>query len=126
MNRTQADLTQLDENWQAQLRKGWLELSVLAALWGNRLYGLEILRELEQVSGLIVTDGTVYPVLARLRKEALVTAEWEEPETGHPRRYYQLTAKGSERTLTMAHHASDFTKKIHRLLAPLLTDGDIS
>ena len=120
MAKKQNDLALPDENWKAQLRKGWLELSILAVLWDERLYGLEILRRLEQVSSLVVTEGTVYPVLARLRKEELVKANWVEPQSGHPRRYYQLTSKGRNRTLAMARHAADFTLKIERLISPLL------
>jgi PadR family transcriptional regulator PadR len=126
MTKQQNDLTLPDENWKAQLRKGWLELSILAVLWDERLYGLEILRRLELVSSLVVTEGTVYPVLARLRKEALVKAEWVEPESGHPRRYYKLTSKGRKRTVAMAYHAAEFTQKIDRLISPLLEQGDIS
>jgi PadR family transcriptional regulator PadR len=63
------------EKWEVQLRKGSLELAILAALWNGRLYGLEILRELETKSDLIVVEGTVYPLLNRLRALALVESE---------------------------------------------------
>jgi PadR family transcriptional regulator PadR len=65
------------EKWEAQLRKGSLELAILASLWKERLYGLEILRNLESHSDLIVAEGTVYPLLTRLKILGLVQSEWD-------------------------------------------------
>ena len=75
------------EKWEVQLRKGSLELAILAALWEGRLYGLEILRHLEDSSDLIVVEGTVYPLLNRLRTLGLVESEWVVSDSGHPRKY---------------------------------------
>ena len=72
------------EKWEVQLRKGCLELAILASLWGGRLYGLEILRRLESGSDMIVSEGTVYPLLSRLKSLALVESEWVESGGGHP------------------------------------------
>ena len=80
--------------WEVQLRKGCLELAILAALWGGKLYGLEILRRLESDSDLIVSEGTVYPLLSRLKALGLVRSEWVESDAGHPRKYYALTPAG--------------------------------
>ena len=110
------------DNWQAQVRKGWLELAVLASLWDGRLYGLEILRRLEQDSDLIVAEGTVYPVLSRLKNDGLVNAEWVESDSGHPRKYYALTSAGRKRTLIMAKHSTDFMEKMLTLVKPLLKE----
>jgi PadR family transcriptional regulator PadR len=110
-------------NWEAQIRKGWLEVAILATLWRGRLYGLEIIRELETRSDLVVAEGTVYPVLARLRNDGLVDAEWEESDSGHPRKYYKLTAAGRKRTLTLAKHSSEFLGKMVALIKPLLAEG---
>src|ERR1700722_7330169 len=82
------------EKWEVQLRKGSLELAILAALWGGRLYGLEILRHLETHSELIVVEGTLYPLLNRLKALGLVESEWVDSGSGHPRKYYRLTANG--------------------------------
>ena len=64
------------EKWEVQLRKGSLELAILASLWNGRLYGLEILRHLESSSELIVVEGTAYPLLNRLRALGLVETQW--------------------------------------------------
>jgi PadR family transcriptional regulator PadR len=109
-------------NWEAQIRKGWLEVAILATLWRGRLYGLEIIRELESSSDLVVAEGTIYPVLARLRNDGLVEAEWVEGDSGHPRRYYKLSAAGRQRTLVLARHSNAFLEKMTALIRPLLAE----
>ena len=110
------------ENWEAQIRKGWLDVAILATLWKGRLYGLEILRELESRSDLVVAEGTVYPVLTRLRKEGLIEGQWEESDSGHPRRYYKLTAAGRNRAQALAKHSREFLLKVEALIQPLLKE----
>jgi PadR family transcriptional regulator len=107
------------EKWEVQLRKGCIELAILAALWNGRLYGLEILRRLEDDSGLIVPEGTVYPLLSRLKAMGLVRSEWVESDSGHPRKYYALTASGKQRAREMAVVWTRFSASLGRLLAPL-------
>ena len=106
-------------NWEVQLRKGCLELAILAALWGGKRYGLEVLRRLESDSDLIVSEGTVYPLLSRLKALGLVESEWVESDAGHPRKYYALTAAGRQRALEMAAIWTRFSSSMSRLLAPL-------
>jgi PadR family transcriptional regulator PadR len=110
-------------NWEAQIRKGWLEVAILATLWRGRLYGLEIIRELETTSDLVVAEGTIYPVLARLRNDGLVDSEWVEGSSGHPRKYYKLTAAGRKRTLLLAKHSDAFLEKMMALIRPLLAEA---
>jgi PadR family transcriptional regulator PadR len=107
------------ENWEVQLRKGSLELAILASLWGGRLYGLEILRRLEHDSDLIVAEGTVYPLLSRLKVSGLLDSEWVESDSGHPRKYYRLTAAGRQRALEMSRIWERFSASLSELLAPL-------
>jgi len=103
--------------------QGSLELAILASLWPGRLYGLEILRRLEDGSGLTVPEGTVYPLLSRLRGEGLVDAEWVEGEAGHPRKYYRLTPKGRRYALQMRRSWSSIAASLESLLAPLRKEG---
>lgn len=121
MAHTPADNSSSDK-WEIQLRKGCLELAILASLWGGRLYGLEILRLLEKQSELIITEGTIYPLLSRLRAEHLLDAEWVEAELGHPRKYYRLTAGGRRRAMAMAQTWSRFSVKLDGLLKPVLKE----
>ena len=107
------------DKWEVQLRKGCLELAILAALWDGKLYGLEILRRLKSDSDLIVSEGTVYPLLSRLKVLGLVKSEWVESEAGHPRKYYALTPAGKKRALEMAGIWTRFSSSMGKLLAPL-------
>jgi PadR family transcriptional regulator PadR len=116
--RTPLDQESVDK-WEVQLRKGCLELAILAALWDGRLYGLEILRRLESDSDLVVSEGTVYPLLSRLKVLGLVRSEWVESDSGHPRKYYALTPAGKQRSREMAALWMRFSSSMNRLLAPL-------
>ncbi len=78
----------------AQLRKGVLEYCVLALMRDRPRYGVELLQVLEESGALATSQGTVYPLLSRLRREDLVTTTWQESASGPPRRYYALTDSG--------------------------------
>ena len=67
---------------------------MLALLREGERYGFELVRELSAVDGLVTSEGTIYPLLTRLRKDQLVTTFWRESESGPPRRYYELTEAG--------------------------------
>jgi PadR family transcriptional regulator PadR len=108
------------DRWEAQLRKGAVEMAALASLWQGRLYGLEIIRFLESQSQLALAEGTIYPVLNRLKAEGLLTSEWVEAEAGHPRKYYSLTVAGRERLRLMAEAWIRFSGGLSRLLEPVL------
>ena len=109
------------ENWEAQLRKGCLEMAVLAALAPEKSYGLEIIRTLEMHSNLVLSEGTIYPILNRLRQDSLVDAVWVESDSGHPRKYYSLTRKGRERAAQMAESWLEFAQGLSSLMEPLLS-----
>lgn len=108
------------DKWEVQLRKGCLELAILAALWDGKLYGLAILRRLESGSDLIVSEGTVYPLLSRLKALGLVQSEWVESDAGHPRKYYVLTPAGRNRVREMAGMWARFSSSMSHLLAPVV------
>ncbi len=77
-----------------QLRRGALEYCVLALLTTEPRYGFDLVRRLGDVDGLVTSEGTIYPLLSRLRKDGLVTTAWRESDAGPPRRYYALSADG--------------------------------
>lgn len=91
-------------NWTTQLRKGLLELAILNSLGGGPLYGYDIVRRLGDVDSLVITEGTVYPILSRLRNEEYVESYIEESPEGPPRKYYRLTANGREELKRMNAH----------------------
>ncbi len=113
------------DKWEAQMRKGCLEMAVLASLWHSRLYGLEILRVLERDSRLVLAEGTIYPILNRLRLEGLVQSQWVEAEAGHPRKYYELTPSGRERATRMAETWTEFSAGLGLLIEPVLKDKEV-
>lgn len=108
------------QHWEAQLRKGCLEMAILASLWQTRLYGLEILRCLSEKSDLDVAEGTLYPILSRLKSEGLLESEWVEAEAGHPRKYYWLTGPGRARAREMASVWNEFAGKLALLVQPVV------
>lgn len=83
------------ENVKSQMRKGMLEYSIMLLMRDKPYYTSDIINELEKAN-LIVVEGTLYPLLTRLRKEELLEYEWQESPSGPPRKYYSLTEKGKE------------------------------
>jgi len=88
------DTQKLLENWSVQVRKGLLEFCILNALGNRRLYGYDIVKRLRAVDGLVIGEGTIYPILSRFRTQGLVEASVEESPEGPPRKYYRLTELG--------------------------------
>lgn len=78
----------------AHLRRGTVEFCVLAVLRRGERYALDLVAELGADGTLLTSEGTVYPLLARLRRDGLVTTEWRESPSGPPRRYYRVTPAG--------------------------------
>jgi len=104
------------ENWREQLRRGGLDLAILLSVASGPRYGLEIIRYLEESTDLVVTEGTIYPILGRLTRDGLVSAEWVTGEGPHPRKYYRLTDRGRRQLDEMLEHWDGFTQKIARLM----------
>ena len=84
----------VDRQPLTQLRRGVIEFCVLALLRDEALYGFDLVRRLGQVQGLLTSEGTIYPLLSRLRRDGLVTTSWQESPSGPPRRYYTASPDG--------------------------------
>jgi len=78
----------------AQMRKGTLQYCVLALLVNEERYGFDLVRALAEMDGMVTSEGTIYPLLSRLRRDGLVETTWRESTSGPPRRYYKLTTAG--------------------------------
>jgi PadR family transcriptional regulator, regulatory protein PadR len=104
--------------WETQLRKGSLSLAVLASLGNGELYGLEILRRLEQVANFTVAEGTIYPLLNRLKTAGFIESQWVETDAGHPRKYFRLTVSGRRYVATLSRAWHEFASGMDQLLAP--------
>lgn len=81
------------ENSKSQMRKGMLEYCVMLLLRHQPLYAADIITRLKNAN-MIVVEGTLYPLLNRLKKDALLKYEWQESTQGPPRKYYALTDEG--------------------------------
>jgi PadR family transcriptional regulator PadR len=88
-------------NTQIQMRKGLLEFCVLHIISRGEVYTSDLIEELTQAQ-MIVVEGTLYPLLNRLRSAELVTYRWVESEAGPPRKYYSITEEGKSFLLTLA------------------------
>ena len=104
------------ETWQEQLRRGSLDLAILLTVSTGPRYGLSIIQHLEAFTDLVVTEGTIYPILGRLTREGLLEAEWVEGEAPHARKYYKLTRQGTKRLTNMKAEWRTFAEKIGRLI----------
>ncbi len=83
------------ENTQTQMRKGILEYCVLLIISKGEIYASDIIAELKKAK-LLVVEGTLYPLLTRLKNNGLLSYNWVESTSGPPRKYYLLTAEGKE------------------------------
>jgi len=78
----------------AQMRRGTLQYCVLSLLADEERYGFDLVRGLAEMDGMVTSEGTIYPLLSRLRRDGLVESTWQESPSGPPRRYYRLTDSG--------------------------------
>ncbi|MFT6815943.1 MAG: PadR family transcriptional regulator PadR [Sphingobacteriales bacterium] len=83
------------ENTLIQMRKGILEFCILSIIDQKEVYASEIIAKLKEAK-LLVVEGTIYPLLTRLKNNQMLSYEWQESESGPPRKYYKLTAQGKE------------------------------
>jgi PadR family transcriptional regulator PadR len=101
----------------SQLRRGVLEFCVLALLRDGERYSFDLVRALGEVDGLVTSEGTLYPLLGRLRREGLVESMWRESSAGPPRRYYTITSDGDVTLRMFAAQWSRFRDSVDNLLA---------
>jgi PadR family transcriptional regulator, regulatory protein PadR len=104
------------ETWLEQLRRGSLDLAILLTVSSGPRYGLALIQHLEAFTDLVVTEGTIYPILGRLTRDGLLEARWVEGEAPHARKYYRLTGRGAKRLADMTRDWRAFTGKIERLI----------
>ncbi len=103
------------EQKRSHMRKGLLELCILLAISDSRKYSSDILNELKKAN-LLVVEGTLYPLLSRLKTQHLVDYEWEESKSGPPRKYYELTKEGSETLKELSKTWRELSESINTLV----------
>lgn len=101
------------ERWVPQFRKGLLEFIILLKLQQGDIYGYELAVEIKKLTSIEVAEGTLYPLLNRLKRDGLVTTEWKTAEIGSPRKYYEITSLGIE---TLAKMKSTWTQTHNSIL----------
>ena len=103
-------------NLVAQMRRGVLPYCVLAMLRDKERYGFELVHSLGSTYGLVTGEGTIYPLLARLRRQGLVETSWRESDTGPPRRYYRLSTEGKDALDEFSHSWQSLRFSVDSLL----------
>jgi len=96
------------------IRKGLLEFLILRIVSADKVYVADMLKKLADTE-FATQEGTLYPLLSRMRREGLLDYEWQESEAGPPRKYYQLTASGREQLEEL----NDYWKTINKTVQEL-------
>ena len=102
-------------NWQTQLRKGLLDIVVLNLLERGPCHGYDMVRTLKQINGLRLREGNIYPILARLETDALVSSFSKPSRDGPPRRCFRLTASGRNALAEMNAHWEQIVESIEEV-----------
>jgi PadR family transcriptional regulator PadR len=102
------------ENSKAQMKKGVLEFCILTIISRGEAYASDIITELKKAN-LIVVEGTLYPILTRLKNEELLNYNWFESNSGPPRKYYQLTKNGQQFLKEISQSWSDLVNSVNTI-----------
>ena len=105
------------ENTKAQMRKGILEYCILSVINERDAYTSDILEQLKEAK-ILVVEGTVYPLLTRLKNAGLLSYRWEESTSGPPRKYYKLTDKGSDFLKELGGSWQELNEAVNKLTQP--------
>ena len=103
------------ENQNAQMRKGVLELCILAIIAKQDAYASDIITKLKEAR-LIVVEGTLYPLLTRLKNDGLTVYRWEESKSGPPRKYHQVTVTGQEELAALKSDWKDLIGSVEKII----------
>lgn len=103
------------ENTRAQMRKGTLDFTILLIIAQGEVYAGDIIKKLI-AEDVIVVEGTLYPLLSRMRRIGLVDYSWKESSSGPPRKYYSLTSDGHETSKQLCATWEEYNKSINKLI----------
>lgn len=101
--------------WESQVKKGILSLVVLNIISKGDFYGYELIEEIRKYTLIDIAEGTLYPLLIRLKDDNLVTSKWVEQESGIPRKYYSLTDEGKETLAEMKKYWDNLYTSIQKI-----------
>lgn len=108
--------TEYIDKWQSQVKKGTLSFIVLLVLSKGELYGYELIEKVKELTAIDIAEGTLYPLMNRLKKDNLLDSKWVEQETGIPRKYYFLTSSGTKTLEEMKDRWIDLQNIITKLV----------
>jgi len=97
------------------MRKGVLEMCILSVISGQEVYTSDILKTLKDAD-LVVVEGTIYPLLSRLKNDGILSYRWEESTSGPPRKYYQLTDSGVELLEELRANWSQLAESVQKII----------
>lgn len=103
------------QKWKSQVKKGTLTFIILNILKGKELYGYELIEKVRDNTEIEIADGTLYPLMNRLKKEELVSSKWVEQKSGIPRKYYCLTETGKDTLTSMKLYWQGLEKSIKKI-----------
>lgn len=102
------------ENTKAQMRKGILEFCILSLIHEKEMYVSDLMEELKK-GKLDVVEGTLYPLLTRLKNGEFLSYRWEESTGGPPRKYYQITEKGTQFLSELKNTWQELTESVNQI-----------
>lgn len=102
--------------WKSQVKKGTLAFILLNVLKGHEFYGYELIEQVKRVTTIEIAEGTLYPLMNRLKKEGLVDSKWVEQESGIPRKYYHVTDVGINTLNEMIDYWKSLSVSIEKLI----------
>lgn len=102
--------------WETQVKKGILDFIILLLLREKEKYGYELLEHIREKTGYDMAEGTIYPLLNRLKDDKLIDSKWVEMETGMPRKYYTITSLGLSSLKKMKAFWTSLANNIENLL----------
>ena len=105
--------------WESQVRKGMLDFIILMCLAKREFYGYELIKRIKDIAEINVSEGTIYPLLNRLKKDGLITSKWVEMESGIPRKYYKITVRGEKILSGMKEAWEKFSLSIDQFMEEL-------
>jgi PadR family transcriptional regulator PadR len=103
-------------NWKSQVKKGTLTFIILNVLKNQKYYGYELIEQIRKHTEIEIAEGTLYPLMNRLKTEELVDSKWVEQETGIPRKYYALTEAGIETLNQMNIYWTNLEQSIKKIM----------
>jgi len=104
------------EKWQSQVKKGTLSFIVLLVLKENELYGYELIEKIKLLTNIEIAEGTLYPLMNRLKTDNLLESKWVEQKTGIPRKYYFLTETGKKTLEEMKNQWNELQQTLTKLI----------